>query len=239
VTRLILGVVAKDGGRAPFELSVATFAPAPPAAPGGAVPAAAEAPAAPAAGTPVVVEVFARDGGQPVAGAAVTVDAERKDAARATKTDASGKATIAPAATEDAGGLHAVYVEADGMTPAEYTVKPGEATAESPLRVELVLAVVLGGFVHDEQGRPIASATVRVFARPTQPPPPGARISRRAVLTTNADGQWQAPPLPADSDVMTKLAHPDYASDKEYNETPLPPIEQLKEGTGVQVMKKP
>jgi hypothetical protein len=120
VTRLILGVVAKDGGRASVELIEAAFEPAA----GAAAPAPAEAAPAP---TSLVVEVFAREG-QPVAGATVTIDAERRDAARATKTDAEGKATVTPAAaTHD--GLHAVQVEADGMTPIEYTVKPGEATS--------------------------------------------------------------------------------------------------------------
>ena len=35
------------------------------------------------------------------------------------------------------------------------------------------------------------------------------------------------------------LAHPDFVCDKEYNDTPLPPIDELKSGIGVMVLKKP
>jgi hypothetical protein len=81
---------------------------------------------------------------------------------------------------------------------------------------------------------------VRIFA----PPPsggekPGIRMIRRAVVRTDAQGRWQSPAMPDDGTPMFKLAHPDFVCDKEYNDTLLPPIDELKSGIGVMVLKKP
>jgi hypothetical protein len=106
--------------------------------------------------------------------------------------------------------------------------------------VQLVPGVMYGGFIQDEKGKPIEGATVRVFSPPpdNQTTPDG--MIRRAVVRTDKQGRWQSPMMPDDGkEPMFKLAHQDFASDQEYNATPLPPVDELKSGIGVMVMKKP
>jgi hypothetical protein len=182
VTRLMLGLVAAEGKRGTLEVIELAFESAADAPP----PAAAEAQA------PITVEVVGRDG-QPVAGATVTVDAERKEFARTAKTDASGRATVEPVPTE--GGTHAVQVEAEGTVPLEYTIGQGDAPAESPLRVETVRARRAGQADRERDG-----ARVRPPG-PQHPAAPVERAARPPVRPTHQRRRPMAgPPAPGRGD---------------------------------------
>jgi Carboxypeptidase regulatory-like domain len=174
--------------------------------------------------------------GRALAGAKVTLDAERTDAARPGTTDAAGAVTLVPVSNEC--GNHMLQIEADYQATTMVNIP---ADNKDPITVQLEPGTIYGGVIQNEQGKPIEGATVRIFA----PPPDGQaatnRVIRRAVVRTDKQGRWQSPILPDDEgkDPMFKLAHPDYICDKEYNDTPLPPIDELKSGIGVMVLKKP
>jgi hypothetical protein len=185
---------------------------------------------------PITITVVDKDD-KPVKGAKVSVDAERKDAARSATTDASGKATITPLANETK--RHMIELSADNMAPQCVLFGEDESGQNSGSRVQLVPGVMYGGFIQDEKGKPIEGATVRVFAPPpdNQQTPDG--MIRRAVVRTDKQGRWQSPMMPDDGkEAMFKLAHQDFVCDAEYNATPLPPVDELKSGIGVMVMKK-
>jgi len=173
--------------------------------------------------------------GKPVKGAKVTIDAERKEAARTGKTDGQGSVTLTPLGNES--GRHMIQIDADYLAT---TMVEIPADNKDPLSIQLQPGTIYSGFVQDQKGKPIEGATVRIFA-----PPPGNaasdhRVIRRAVVRTDQQGRWQSPVMPEEGkDPMFKLAHPDYVCDKEYNDTPLPPIDELKSGIGVMVLKKP
>jgi hypothetical protein len=174
--------------------------------------------------------------GKPVAGANVTLDAERKDAARSGKTDASGGVLLTPVPNET--GRHMAQIEGDYLATTFIEI-PQET--KDRITVQLQPGTIYSGIIQNEQGKPIEGATVRVFAPPPDHAPPTApNVIRRAVVRTDKQGRWQSPVMPDEGkDPMFKLAHPDYVCDKEYNDTPLPPIDELKSGIGVMVLKKP
>ena len=56
---------------------------------------------------------------------------------------------------------------------------------------------------------------------------------------TDEKGRWHCDIAPAElTDVWIRLAHPDHASDTHYGSTPKPTMAQLRDGTGVMIMKK-
>ncbi len=172
--------------------------------------------------------------GTPIAKANVTIDSERKDAARSAKTDAQGHVQLVPLANE--AGRHMLQIDGDYLATTMVEIGPDD---KGPIAVQVKPGLIYGGVIQDEKGKPIEGATVRIFA----PPPDGAaaehRMIRRAVVRTDKQGRWQSPAMPDEGkDPMFKLAHPDFICDKEYNETPLPPADELKSGIGVMVLKK-
>ncbi len=96
----------------------------------------------------------------------------------------------------------------------------------------------IGGIIQDEQGNPISGATVSILV-----PGDNASVERPAIwdllVKTNDKGQWRCDVVPAKlDDVWLKLSHPDFSSDEMYGSTPKPPMEKLRDRTGVMVMKK-
>ena len=96
--------------------------------------------------------------------------------------------------------------------------------------------------MRDPEGRPIAGATVYVLV----PNPPSTRPDPEPHADiwdypnkTDAQGRWHCDVVPAElADVWLRLEHPDYLSDTSYRSTDRPPMAQLREGTGVMIMKK-
>ena len=94
----------------------------------------------------------------------------------------------------------------------------------------------IGGIVQDEQGQPIAG--VSVYVTPSESNRAGGT---EEVFTwvddkvmTDANGRWQSDRVPADlSGVNVNCKHPEY-----FAGTTQPPVEKLRDMTGVTVMKK-
>jgi len=224
MTRLMVHLVSMPDGQARFEMHSLRLETAPDATD---VPELVE-------DSPITLQIVDALG-DPIAGATVIIDAERIEFARSGTTDDNGHVSITPVKSET--GVHMAQVEADGMATLFATLQP----SEEPIRLELLAGQIYGGIVQNESGEPIEGATVRVFAPFGQDAPRSnaLRMVRRVVRLTDAEGRWSTPPLPvSEMGIMTKLAHPDYISDKQYNDTPLPEIEDLEAGTGVQVLRK-
>jgi len=110
-----------------------------------------------------------------------------------------------------------------------------------PQRYTLALepGTSIGGIIQDESGKPIAGVTVYVLV----PSGTGYELERVSVRehpeTTDAGGRWRCDIMPEKlDDVWMRLEHPDYVSDEMYGATPKPPMERLRDMTGVMVMKK-
>ncbi len=95
----------------------------------------------------------------------------------------------------------------------------------------------IGGIIQDEDGKPIEGATVYLLVSS------GGELKDVAIrdqpYKTDAAGRWRCDIMPAKlDDILIRLAHPDYVSDDMYGRTPKPPLAQLRDMTGVMVMKK-
>jgi hypothetical protein len=223
IGRILLILTAAESGEASLELISVEFEAEPDSQP-------AEA----KDGSPLAIAVFDAQG-QAIKGAKVVIDAERKGAASDGETNDQGEVTITPRETET--GVHALQVQAEGMATYFATLEKKSPGAT----VNMTSAATYGGIVQNEEGQPIEGATVRIYAPPPANERPfAARMIRRAVMKTDAEGKWKSPPLPeGDCQVITKLAHPDYAADKQYRGgQDEPPIQEMKDGTGVMVLKK-
>jgi hypothetical protein len=222
VPRILLILTAAEGGDASLELSSVEFEADPNSN-------AAES----KDDSPLTIAVFDNEG-KPIKAAKVIIDAERKEFAKDGETNDEGEVKITPRETET--GMHALEVQAENFATLFATLEKG-----SPgMTVNLTPATIYGGIVMNEDNQPIEGATVRIFAPPSDRPPNQARMIRRALMKTDAEGKWKSPPLPAeDRQPITKLAHPDYIPDKEYRGSQdEPTMEEMKAGTGVMVLKK-
>lgn len=98
----------------------------------------------------------------------------------------------------------------------------------------------LGGIVQDEQGRPVAGATVFLWSHNyTKRAPEELLYDLRA--TTGPDGRWRTGGAPETTGDLLGIyiTHPDYVSDREYVAgRAKPPIEDLRAGTAVSTLKK-
>ncbi|HVM62194.1 MAG TPA: sigma-70 family RNA polymerase sigma factor [Verrucomicrobiae bacterium] len=103
-------------------------------------------------------------------------------------------------------------------------------------------ATSIGGVVEDEQGQPIAGASVFVLLRGSSMDSASEELFvdvNDYKVVTDAQGRWRFDQAPGDlSDLSIRLAHPDYISDAYHNDTPVPPVEKLRDMTAVMVMKK-
>jgi hypothetical protein len=167
----------------------------------------------------------------PIKGAALTVDAERKDAAKSFTTDSNGMATITPIKNEL--DQHAIDIEAPGLVPVTKLVKSGTTDV---IDVPLIKGMQLGGFVQDEAGKPIAGASVDVQVMSSENDPT-IRMRRWAELHTNDKGQWLSPPLPESDQLRFVISHSDYVSDHAYGEHP-EMLDELRSGIATTVLKK-
>jgi hypothetical protein len=76
---------------------------------------------------------------------------------------------------------------------------------------EMLAASPVGGIVKDEEGKPIASAEVRLSAYLNEP---SRSISIRRSVLTDANGQWRVEGIPPDVDRFSiGLKHPEFGGD--------------------------
>ena len=110
---------------------------------------------------------------------------------------------------------------------------PDEAT------VKLLPGEKLGGIVRDEQGKPIAGATVFVWSHNYKPRDPH-ELMYDLRSTTGPDGRWETQSAPEITGEILGicLKHPDFLSDTNYYTTKAPSIADLRAGKSVSVMNK-
>jgi Carboxypeptidase regulatory-like domain len=217
---IFVGVMNAPGGEGSIELLDMSFASADKAAQAAQV------------DQPIHVRVVDPKG-QPVKGAALVVDAERKSAARSATTDSDGLATITPIKNEL--DEHAIEVNAPELVSITRTI---DGFSSGTLEISPPKGMQVGGFIQDETGKPIGGALVSVYVNPTQPDPDPLIHARRSVaVMTNDKGQWLSPPLPETDDIYIGVAHPDYPGNgpiKRYDDL----TDELKSGIATIVLKK-
>jgi len=107
--------------------------------------------------------------------------------------------------------------------------------------VELTLTngMQIGGFIQDEDGRPIAGASIDVQVAPIPfgEVDPTLRMRRWASLHSNDKGQWLSPPMPESDKIFLLISHPDYISDHVPRQHP-EMLDVLRSGIATMVLKK-
>lgn len=197
----------------------------------------AESPQAKAKGRTLEIRVVDRQTGRPIPGVNLRIGIDRKriDAT----TDETGRYVITDLPITLNGLV--VWAKKPGLVPTVVNWREEALEGRIPSRFTLPMepGTTIGGGVRDEEGRPIAGATVYLRA--------DCGRGEGAVVTdlfeypahTDAQGRWRCDLIPAGSDcVSTRLVHPDFVSDRSYGDTPVPPIARLRDQTAVMVMKR-
>ena len=110
--------------------------------------------------------------------------------------------------------------------PTEYTIRMEHGTT-------------IGGVIQDEKGHPIAGATAYLLLNSSHRTGEPHATLQDYPAKTDDHGRWHCDLMPNRfDDVWIRLAHPDYVSDDNYGLTPKPTQPQLRDQTGVMVMKK-
>ncbi len=151
---------------------------------------------------------------RPVPGVALSVEVGRNPHSR-TATDEAGRASVA--IPEPLTGFLSVVARKEGFatvtlwfpSPFREEDLPGSYT------LKLYPAETVGGVVHDEQGRPVAGVRVAptVWTGSADIRYLREDIAEPAPATTDAQGRWQCPGMPAAIDpnrVSIRFTHPDY-----------------------------
>ncbi|MBN1973181.1 MAG: redoxin domain-containing protein [Sedimentisphaerales bacterium] len=155
------------------------------------------------------------------------------------KTDANGKCRIE--INQPLPYVFRIETSKKGYVPVR--VGWGESSPVKEIPNEYTLALeqgtTIGGIIQDEKGNPVSGASVFILI----PSEGEGGIERVAIydieLKTDANGIWKCDYVPAKlDDIWIRLAHPDYTNDDMFGQTPKPPMEKLRDMTGVMVMKK-
>jgi thiol-disulfide isomerase/thioredoxin len=188
-------------------------------------------------GRALVLKVVDWNSGAPVGSAAIKLQINRTS--RDLTTDAEGRLTIA--LPTETGDYVMITARAEDRVPVEMSWRREAGVIKLPDEYTLRLerGTTIGGLIKDEEGRPIAGATIYLLV-PSQVPHGEPRVSLWDYpVKTDAQGHWRCDVVPAEvDDVWIRLAHSDYISDTSYNQTPRPAIGQLRDQSGVMVMKK-
>jgi sugar lactone lactonase YvrE/peroxiredoxin len=178
--------------------------------------------------------VINKQTGQPIPDANLIIIAGNRHYTN--KTDENGKYTIR---FNKAPEYFNITAGKNGLVPMQVTLRPTDEKSLMPNKHTLALeaGTPIGGIVKDEQGKPIAGARIFLLL------PGKDEVERIAIrdyeVKTDANGLWRCDVIPAKLDeIWIRLAHPDFISDEMYGKTARPPIEQLRDMTGVIVMKK-
>lgn len=157
-----------------------------------------------------------------------------------------------PVATTDAKGRGTIHFSAGTTSMNLWVRKAGYASTvtvfgnRSPIPTHYTMPIErgmkVGGIVVDENGKPIAGATVALWARLPQessryglPHPEVYDVKVR----TDTDGKWSSDIIPPDAQsVALRLSDPDFVSDDLYGKSSTPSIEELRSLSARSVMKK-
>jgi peroxiredoxin/uncharacterized GH25 family protein len=188
----------------------------------------------------LTIRVVDEGAGKPVEGASVSFRADQSSGKA--ETDGRGVCKLETPSTPPL--YYNVSIKKEGFVPVSLSWR-GEGGKAVSIPAESTVALergtTIGGFVRDDRGRPIVGATVFVLVPTNEPREPG--VARPSIwdfeVKTDAEGRWRCDVVPAKlDDVWLRLSHPDFASDTIYGQTPKPSIEQLRDRTGVMVLKK-
>ena len=185
--------------------------------------------------TPFVLTILDKDTSAPMAGVTAKVLVGGEKATLTADREGQLKALL----PRGADVRHIRFdIDAEGYVPTRLQWRDmSAANLPESYTHELEHATSIGGYIRNEDGEGIEGATVFVLA------PGGDEIVRVNLwdyeCLTDAEGHWSCDRVPAKmDDVWLRLAHPDYVSDVMYGATPKPSMEQLRDGTGVMVMKR-
>ncbi|HEY7120113.1 MAG TPA: carboxypeptidase regulatory-like domain-containing protein, partial [Tepidisphaeraceae bacterium] len=184
------------------------------------------------------LEVVDKASGEPMP--TLTLSVRTDNQTRAFATDAQGHAKI-----DFAPGSRYMSITAKpvGYVPTQLTWRNDNTKDPVPdkFTLEVEHGTTIGGIIHDEEGKPVEGVTVQLILRRKN------ESSNACVTTaiwdfpcrTDEQGHWTCDIAPKDLEApMIRLSHPDYISDEMYNMTPAPPIDKLRDMTGVMVLKK-
>jgi hypothetical protein len=144
------------------------------------------------------------DKDNPIRGARVMIDLERRNFVRTGNTDASGDVSIVSKKNES--DTHMLAVNAAGFNQVEVLKVSGGET----VTVKLTPSKPYGG-VAKVNGKPVAGAMV--FATVKGDPAEGTQELRSYSTITDSAGRWLTPPLPADVEqISLSLSHTDGTS---------------------------
>lgn len=185
----------------------------------------------------LVVDVIDSKTHQPVAGAEVRPYISDNEHPVAT-TDAKGQGTIRFSAGTTSMNL---WVRKAGYA-STVTVFGKQAPVPQQYTMPIERGMKVGGIVVDENGTPIASATVAIWARLAQensrdgrPHPEVYDVS----VKTDANGKWSSDVIPPESkSVALRLSDPDFVSDDLYGKSSSPSLDELRSLSARSVMKK-
>ncbi len=200
----------------------------------------ADAPALPAGNVDRVfhLQVVAAGTGEPVPEADVRVWMNFQDDWR--QTDAQGRLDITHSDGRSYGNFGIdVWGKGRAMQRHTWGHDPNQPIPEGAT-IQLQPGETLGGLVQDEEGRPIAGATVLLWSHNYQRKDPHEMFyDLRAV--TGPDGRWQTSGAPETTGELLgfQIIHPDFLSSRDYdNKEIIPKIADLRAGKAVTVMKK-
>ena len=188
----------------------------------------------------LILHIVEEGTGAPVEGAAVS--ARARDFKADSQTDEKGVCSLD--VPSSAPGYFQIFIKKDGFVPISLEWRgEGEGKVSIPAEhtVSLSKGTTIGGLIQDDQGAPIAGASVFVIVPSNESREPGKpRPSIQDFeAKTDAEGRWRCDIVPAKlDDVLLRLSHSDFISDALYGSTPRPSIEELRAQTGVMVMKK-
>ncbi|MHC4638796.1 MAG: redoxin domain-containing protein [Planctomycetota bacterium] len=135
-----------------------------------------------------------------------------------------------------------VNINKQSFVPVRLTFGDYKSKTELPASyvVSLEPGTSVGGIVKNELSEPIEGASVHLNL-------PGKNdkdeiekvLIRDYTATTDSMGRWQCNTIPTGlSEVMVKLAHPDYVDDERFNASVTPSVESLYAGTAAFIMKR-
>jgi len=184
------------------------------------------------------LELIDKASGEPFANCPLSVQAERRQFAFVT--DDRGHAAVE---YPDGVKYLSISLKPDGYVPTTLTWRTD--TTKDPIpdsfKFELERGTTIGGLVQDESGNPIAGAKVHLLVRRKGEDGNG-RVNTNLFdypVTTDGQGRWRCDLVPKEmEDPWIRLTHPDYLSDEVFGTTPKPPMDKLRDMTGVMVMKK-
>jgi protocatechuate 3,4-dioxygenase beta subunit len=182
------------------------------------------------------LQVVTREAKKPVAGAKLEIRIDRET--RSEVTDDQGRYRIEYGPQQP--DYISVRASGQGLVPVQAAWHMMDPSVKIPDAYTLTMepGTSIGGIIQDEDGKPIENVTVYLLA-----PSDSTGIERVSIwdypVKTDSGGRWRCDIMPAWLDeIWIRLDHPDYISDEMYGKTPKPPIEQLRDMTGVMVMKK-